>query len=125
MTDLLYQTDSYRREFEATVVETTENGVVLDQTAFYPQGGGQPNDEGWLHAEDGRSWRVVGVKKAGLDLLSTFALSVLAGAFIAVGAVFATAAGAGSVTLTDATTGAQLTGTIPYGITRDAFDQDA
>ncbi|RMD94765.1 MAG: alanyl-tRNA editing protein, partial [Calditrichaeota bacterium] len=42
MTELLYQTDSYLRECEASVVETTENGVILDRTVFYPGGGGQP-----------------------------------------------------------------------------------
>jgi len=48
VTDLLYQTDSYLREFEATVLDGVENGVVLDRTAFFPGGGGQPNDSGWL-----------------------------------------------------------------------------
>ena len=60
----------------------------------------------------------IGVKKAGLDLLSTFALSVLAGAFIAIGACFATTTGAGSLSLTDPVTGGGLAGSIPYGITR-------
>jgi misacylated tRNA(Ala) deacylase len=48
MTSLLYQTDSYLREFEATVVAVdAENGrVALDRTAFYPGGGGQPCDLG-------------------------------------------------------------------------------
>ena len=50
MTDLLYQTDSYLREFDATVVAVdAENGrVALDRTAFYPGGGGQPHDLGAL-----------------------------------------------------------------------------
>ena len=50
MTDLLYQTDSYLREFDATVVAVdAENGrVALDRTAFYPGGGGQPGDLGAL-----------------------------------------------------------------------------
>ncbi len=60
----------------------------------------------------------IGVKKAGLDLLSTFALSVLAGAFIGIGACFATTTGAGAVSLTDSVTGSSLSGAIPYGITR-------
>jgi misacylated tRNA(Ala) deacylase len=48
MTSLLYQTDSYLREFEAKVVAVdAENGrVMLDRTAFYPGGGGQPCDLG-------------------------------------------------------------------------------
>jgi misacylated tRNA(Ala) deacylase len=50
MTELLFQTDSYLKEFEATVVEVNpdETAVVLDRTAFYPGGGGQPNDVGLL-----------------------------------------------------------------------------
>jgi misacylated tRNA(Ala) deacylase len=49
-TRLLYQTDSYLRQFTATVntVEDNLHGVVLDQTAFYPGGGGQPGDVGFL-----------------------------------------------------------------------------
>jgi len=48
MTELLYQTDSYLRDFEAVVTDNPGNGVVLDRTAFFPGGGGQPNDSGWL-----------------------------------------------------------------------------
>ncbi len=50
MTDLLYQTDSYLREFDAVVVDVDEAGsrVALDRTAFYPSGGGQPCDLGVL-----------------------------------------------------------------------------
>ena len=48
MTELLFHEDSYLKEFEATVVETTEDGVVLDSTAFYIGGGGQPYDTGVL-----------------------------------------------------------------------------
>lgn len=65
MTELLYQTDSYLREFEATVVEVADGGmVILDRTAFYPGGGGQPFDLGTLEA-GGRSWAVVKVEKRG------------------------------------------------------------
>jgi misacylated tRNA(Ala) deacylase len=50
VTELLYQTDSYLKEFEATVTAVdAENGrLVLDRTAFYPGGGGQPCDHGTL-----------------------------------------------------------------------------
>jgi misacylated tRNA(Ala) deacylase len=48
MTELLYQTDSYLRAFKATVLAGVENGVVLDRTAFFPGGGGQPDDSGWF-----------------------------------------------------------------------------
>ncbi|MBN2548640.1 MAG: alanyl-tRNA editing protein [Anaerolineales bacterium] len=52
MTDLLYQTDSYLREFDAQVIELDEEnrGIILDRTAFYPAGGGQPSDYGLLTA---------------------------------------------------------------------------
>jgi misacylated tRNA(Ala) deacylase len=50
MTELLCHTDSYVQEFDATVVavDPTSGAVVLDRTAFYPGGGGQPHDLGWL-----------------------------------------------------------------------------
>ncbi len=50
MTELLYQTDSYLQTFEATIVDADEanHGVILDRTAFYPGGGGQPADQGTL-----------------------------------------------------------------------------
>ena len=46
--ELLYQTDAYLREFDATVVAVEDDAVVLDRTAFYPGGGGQPCDRGTL-----------------------------------------------------------------------------
>jgi misacylated tRNA(Ala) deacylase len=64
-TELLYSTDAYVRSFDATVVEITpEGGVVLDRTAFYPTGGGQPHDVGTL-SWDGGSAAVVEVRKSG------------------------------------------------------------
>jgi misacylated tRNA(Ala) deacylase len=54
MTELLYQTDSYLREFTALVVgiDAEQNGILLDRTAFYPGGGGQPHDLGQIIAGD-------------------------------------------------------------------------
>ena len=63
MTELLYQTDSYLREFEAHVTEVASNGVVLDRTAFYVGGGGQPCDVGRL-LSDGGEWEVVKVGRS-------------------------------------------------------------
>ena len=53
MKELLYYQDAMIKEFTADVVKTDkdEHGsyVVLSNTAFYPTGGGQPNDTGWLN----------------------------------------------------------------------------
>jgi misacylated tRNA(Ala) deacylase len=50
MTHLLYQLNSYLKEFEASIQgqDMEHHAVILDQTAFYPGGGGQPYDTGIL-----------------------------------------------------------------------------
>src|SRR5687768_1593698 len=50
MTSRLYYTDSYLREFDASVVDHADGGrrLYLDRTAFYPTSGGQPHDIGTL-----------------------------------------------------------------------------
>lgn len=52
-TEKLYYTDTHLKEFTATVIscEERKNGyqVVLDRTAFFPEGGGQFGDRGWLN----------------------------------------------------------------------------
>ena len=63
----LFQTDSYLREFTARITSAQENRVALDQTAFYPTGGGQPCDHGLLSA-DGRQWAVANVRKDGDEI---------------------------------------------------------
>lgn len=56
--------DMARREFTATVVEVSDRAVRLDQTAFYPGGGGLPPDRGILvHA--GGEVPVVGARPDG------------------------------------------------------------
>ena len=54
MIELLYQTDSYLREFSATVVavDSQERALAPERTAFYPGGGGQPCDTGALVLDD-------------------------------------------------------------------------
>lgn len=48
MTELLYQQDSYLREFEAIVTDVENNNVVLDRTAFHPLAGGVDCDLGYI-----------------------------------------------------------------------------
>jgi misacylated tRNA(Ala) deacylase len=69
-TELLYLTDAYLREFDATVVAVDADGgrVALDRTAFYYTGGGQPFDTGTLSGrpvtsvkrEGDHVWHVIG-----------------------------------------------------------------
>ena len=66
MTELLYQTDSYLKDFEAviTAVDVENQGVILDRTAFYTGGGGQPADSGVLEF-GGHVYKVPRAKKIG------------------------------------------------------------
>jgi alanyl-tRNA synthetase len=50
MTERLYYTDSYLHQFQARIIEISDDGrkVYLDRTAFYPSSGGQPFDVGTL-----------------------------------------------------------------------------
>jgi misacylated tRNA(Ala) deacylase len=70
MTELLYQTDSYLQTFPASVtgIDLENHAVIMDRTAFYPGGGGQPYDNGWLTFE-GQSVPIVRPKKAGEAVL--------------------------------------------------------
>ena len=70
MTLLLFQTDSYLREFDATVtaVDAEARTLILDRTAFYPGGGGQPHDMGTIRAGD-RYWAVEKVEKRGGEVV--------------------------------------------------------
>ncbi len=70
MTELLYHTDAYLQEFDALVTSVIEDqrAVILDRTAFYPGGGGQPCDFGSLQI-NGNSYVVDKVKKQGDDVL--------------------------------------------------------
>ena len=54
MTQLLYHSDSYLKEFEATILKNDRelNAVILDRTAFYPGGGGQVPDSGFIRSGD-------------------------------------------------------------------------
>jgi misacylated tRNA(Ala) deacylase len=62
VTEPLYQRDAYLAGFDAQVTEREPDGVVLDRSAFFPGGGGQPADVGVLRHED-RELAVTGVER--------------------------------------------------------------
>lgn len=70
MTELLYQTNAYMQEFDATIatVLPEQRAIILDRSAFYPGGGGQPCDFGTLSVGDTK-YSVEKVKKQGDDVL--------------------------------------------------------
>lgn len=74
MTELLYQTDSYLQQFDANITSVllAERAVVLDKTAFYPGGGGQPCDFGTLTVE-GAKYPIDKVNKQGDEILHSLA----------------------------------------------------
>jgi alanyl-tRNA synthetase len=64
-TKQLYYEDQYMKEFEADVLKVlNDEYVVLDGTCFYPEGGGQPADKGYL-GFDKNKVEVVDVQKVG------------------------------------------------------------
>ncbi len=61
----LYYEDPYQKEFESRVIRIlNDNQVILEQTAFYPEGGGQPADKGFLKF-DGKDVEIIDVQKVG------------------------------------------------------------
>ncbi len=64
MTELLYHSDAYLREFDATVAAVDAERVALDRTALYARSGGQPSDFGILMG-NGVTFRVLDSKKQG------------------------------------------------------------
>ncbi|MEK4384354.1 DHHA1 domain-containing protein [Solibacillus sp. FSL W7-1464] len=67
MKNLFYYEDAMMKEFTAQVVKTgkdeTGNFIVLDNTAFYPTGGGQPHDTGWINEAE-----ITDVEKIGEEI---------------------------------------------------------
>lgn len=68
MTKKLYYEDPYLKEATAKILQIKENALLLDQTIFYPTGGGQPHDTGTINGvkvldvykdEDENVWHVV------------------------------------------------------------------
>jgi len=65
----LYYDEPYRTEFEAQILKVIDGKfLVLDQTAFYPEGGGQPGDTGMLLTENSKMKVKNTVKQNGIIL---------------------------------------------------------
>ena len=62
-TQALFREDAYLRECDAVVTRIGEEGVEVDRTVFYPLGGGQAADTGFLTTADGIRLRVVDTRK--------------------------------------------------------------
>lgn len=63
MTQDLFRTDATLRACAATITAITDQGIVLDRTVFYPQGGGQAGDSGVLVGADGRELAIADTRK--------------------------------------------------------------
>lgn len=70
MTDPLFRDDAYLRSADGNVTRLTdEGGIVLDQTVFYPTGGGQPGDSGTLVWDGGRIEIATTIKGEGDEII--------------------------------------------------------
>jgi len=58
MIDALYQSDSYLRTADLPIAGLHDDGVLVERSIFYPQGGGQPGDQGKLELASGDMLRV-------------------------------------------------------------------
>ncbi|MDD9958767.1 MAG: alanyl-tRNA editing protein [Gammaproteobacteria bacterium] len=63
MTKEIFRADAYAQSCTARVMESDERGVILDQTVFYAEGGGQPGDIGTISGADGSTVNVIGTYK--------------------------------------------------------------
>ncbi len=68
MTQKLFWEDQYLKQFTASIVNNDGNNLILDKTAFYPTGGGQPCDTGIISFK-GKEYKVVSVSKKGNDIV--------------------------------------------------------
>jgi misacylated tRNA(Ala) deacylase len=66
VTQLVFREDAYLQQIDSRVTgHTPEGGILIDQTVFYPTGGGQPGDCGWVEWTGGRLTIATAVKVEG------------------------------------------------------------
>ena len=63
MTELLFRDDAYLKTATARVVAANDGVVMLDRTIFYPLGGGQPGDTGFIVRDNGERVAIVDTRK--------------------------------------------------------------
>ncbi len=76
------------------------------------------NIDALLPADMASKAEAIGIKKANMPFWNMFVLSILAGAFIGLGAIFATTVSAGSISIKDAAGAAAYATALPYGVIR-------
>lgn len=70
MTEMLFRSDAYMRDAPAIVTRITEEGgIVLNQSVFYPTGGGQPGDSGALEWDGNRLPLATAIKGQGEEII--------------------------------------------------------
>jgi misacylated tRNA(Ala) deacylase len=63
MTELLFRDDAYLRTADARITGVDERGIAVDRTIFYPQGGGQQGDTGFLVRASGERIAIADTRK--------------------------------------------------------------
>ena len=63
MTEELFREDARLTHCAARIVAIDDAGIELDRSVFYPQGGGQAGDAGWLRLDDGRQVAIADARK--------------------------------------------------------------
>jgi len=58
----IYYDEPYRKKIEAKIIEIDKNGIILDRTIAYAEGGGQESDRGWI-IKDGKKYEFFDVQK--------------------------------------------------------------
>lgn len=70
MSQMMFRDDPYQREAPGQVDRITpEGGIVLNQSLFYPTGGGQPGDSGWISWDGIRMPIATAIKGEGADIV--------------------------------------------------------